>query len=55
MAGSPRKIANRRGEKEEKEGKERISPAGALAHKPCCHTMTGRHRVGLKDKEEKKR
>ena len=25
------------------------SPAGALAHEPCCHTKGGSFRVGLKD------
>ena len=27
------------------------SPAGALAHEPCCHTKRGSFRVGLKDGE----
>ena len=35
------------GWKEEK-GK---SPAGALAHKPCCHAMAGCHCIGPKDRK----
>ena len=38
--------------KEERRGRRR-SPAGTLAQKPCCHAMTNRHCVGLKDRKER--
>ena len=31
------------------------SPAGALAHGPCCHTKGGSIRVGLKDGGKRER
>ena len=31
------------------------SPAGALAHVPCCHTKGGAIRVGLKDGGKRER
>ena len=31
------------------------SPAGALAHEPCCHTKGGSIRVGLKDGGKRER
>ena len=31
------------------------SPAGALAHVPCCHTKGGSIRVGLKDGGKRER
>ena len=48
-----RKGGRGRGEKDgiRKERKEKI-PAGALAHKPCCHTITECHCVGSKDRKE---
>ena len=46
------KKEKKRQKKEERRGRRR-SPAGTLAQKPCCHAMTNRHCVGLKDRKER--